>query len=124
MDFGHDAQHAALGEDRGAVVERGAVAQRNARDDGEGQLARGPHDLGQRLVGRVEQGGLQQQIAARVSGDGQLGEDDDLHTAARGLLGQSDDAPGVVRAVGDPHQRNGRGDFQKTEIIQFIKVKG
>ena len=117
MGLGHDAQHLALREDHGAVVEPLAVAQGRADDDDQRQLARGADRLRQRLVGRVEQQGLQQQIAARVARHGQLGEDDDLDASLRGLLGQRDDAGRVAVAVGDPHFGNGRRDLQKSEII-------
>ena len=74
-------------------------------------------------VGRVEQCGLQQQVAAGVGRDAQFGERHDLDAPPGGLLGHRRHALGVVVAVADPQMRDCRGDLQKTEIVHFVKVK-
>jgi len=123
VGLGHDAEHASLREDYGAVVEGGAVAQGRADKQRQRQFARRPHDLFQRGVGRIEQGRLQQQVAAGVACYGEFGERDDFDAPPGGFLGQPDDARRVVFAVGDPHLRNGRRDFQKTEIIHPVVIE-
>ena len=119
VGLGHDAQDASLREYDGAVVERRTVTQREADDQRQREFARGFGQFGQGLVGRVEQRGLQQQIAARVAGHGQLGECHDLHAALCRVVGERCDPLRIVGAVADLHLRNGRRDFEKSEMIQF-----
>ena len=122
VGLGNHAQHTPLREDHGAVVERRPVAQRGARDQREGQFARGAHQALQRLVGRVEQRLLQQEVAAGVGRDAQLGEHHDLDASPGGLFGHRRHPFGVVVAVGDPHVRNGRRYLEKTEIVHKRSV--
>ena len=121
IGFGNHAQHFALREDHGAVVERRPVAQGSACDQREGEFARGAHQAFQRLVGRVEQRLLQQEIAAGVGRDAQFGERHDLDAPPGGLLGHRRHPFGVVVAVGDPHVRNGRRYLEKTEIVHRLR---
>ena len=72
-------------------------------------------------VGRVEQCGLQQQVAAGVGRDAQFGERHDLDAPPGGLLGHRRHPFGVVVAVGDPHVRNGRRHLEKTEIVHRLR---
>ena len=121
IGFGNHAQHFALREDHGAVVERRPVAQGSACDQREGEFARGAHQAFQRLVGRVEQRLLQQEVAAGVGRDAQFGERHDLDAPPGGLLGHRRHPFGVVVAVGDPHVRNGRRHLEKTEIVHRLR---
>lgn len=59
------------------------MAQGSACDQREGEFARGAHQAFQRLVGRVEQRLLQQEVAAGVGRDAQFGERHDLDAPAR-----------------------------------------
>ena len=117
VGLGDHAQHLALREDHGAVVERRSVAQGGPGDQREGEFARGAHEAFQRFVGRVEQRGLQHEVAARVGRHAQFGECRDLDAPPGGLLGHRRHALGVVVAVADPQMRDRRGDLQKTEIV-------
>ena len=93
------------------------MAQGGSGDQREGEFARGAHEAFQRFVGRVEQRGLQHEVAARVGRHAQFGECRDLDAPPGGLLGHRRHALGVVVAVADPQMRDRRGDLQKTEIV-------
>ena len=118
--LGNDAQHASLREDRGAVVERRAVAQRETGDERERKFARRADEPSERFVRGVEQRGLQQQVAARVARDAEFGEHRDLDAPLRGLFGQSGHALRIVVAVADAEMRDGRRDLQESESIHRI----
>ena len=117
VGLGYDAQHTALRENDGAVVERRAVAQGGAGDDDQRQFARGFYQPRKGFVGRVEQRRQQQQVGAGVGRDGQFGKRDDLDAPLRGLFGHRGDPLGVEVAVADPYVRHRCRHFQKTEII-------
>ena len=121
VGLGYDAQHTALRENDGAVVERRAVAQGGAGDDDQRQFARGFYQPRKGFVGRVEQRLLQQEVAAGVGRDAQFGERHDLDAPPGGLLGHRRHPFGVVVAVGDPHVRNGRRHLEKTEIVHRLR---
>ena len=116
----HNPEDLALGHDHGTVVEGRAVAQRRPDDQCQGKFARCLGEPGQGLVGRVEQRGLQQQVAACVGRHAQFGEDDDLHAAACGLLGQCRRAFHIIGAVADPQGGDRRRDLQKSEIVHLF----
>ena len=97
------------------------MAQGGPGDQREGEFARGAHEAFQRFVGRVEQRGLQHEVAARVGRHAQFGECRDLDAPPGGLLGHRRHALGVVVAVADPQMRDRRGHFQKSKGIHSYR---
>ena len=115
--LGHHAEQAPLGHNRRAVVEPVLVPQRKTDDECERQLARLAHNLAQRLVRRIEQRGLQEEVGAGVARDGQFGEGDQFDAPPCGLLRQRHDALGIARAVGHRNLRHRRRNLYKSVVV-------
>ena len=75
-----DGLHTAVGADRARVRE---VAVEPGRPDERDDARRGARDLLQRLAGRVDEAGAEQEILGRIAGDRELREDDEIAPAAR-----------------------------------------
>ena len=98
--FGHDAQHPAAAQDGGAVVQAVAHAQRQPHGHEQLPAARGAQHQAERAARRVLQGVLQEQVAAGIARQAQLGQHEQHGAVARGPLDQRGGRLRVVPAVG------------------------
>ena len=102
------------------VEQLAANAQRQANDDGSVELCRlVPHGF-ERSERAVEQRLLQEQVAAGVAGQAQLGKHNQLCALVCGLLCQRDDFRSIIGTVG--HTQRGRSgcNFDKSVLHSSI----
>ena len=78
------------------------------------QFRRFAADGTERLHRALEQRFLQEQIAAGIAGQAQLGECDELRAFGSGLLRQLYDLRGIICTVRDVQIRRCRGNFDKS----------
>jgi hypothetical protein len=93
-----DGLHLAAGADGAGVVE---VAVEVGEVDERDGVVRGAGDRVQRLVCRAHEPRPQQQVLGRVTGDGELREEDEVGLGAAGLLDRLEDSRAVAVEVAD-----------------------
>ena len=99
--FRHEGQHRTGIDHRRRVVQLAAHTQRQTDHNNGLQLCRFAANSTERLHCALEQGFLQEQIAAGIAGQAQLGERDQLRTFGSGLLCLLDDLGSIIFAVRD-----------------------
>ena len=114
MGFRHERQHVTGVYDSSHIVQLTAHAQRQTDYDDSRKLCGLAADRVQRVQCALEQRFLQEQIAAGIAGQAQLGERDELRAFGSGLLRQLYDLSGVICAVRDVQIRRCRGNFDKS----------
>ena len=121
--LGRDAEQPPAVHDRGDVVDPVAAADGQADDEHRQQVRRRRDDLGQRGLGRVEQGVLQKDVLDRVAGERQLRVDDEPDALVGALAGRRQDGGGVGRGVGDDGAQRGGGDAEEAVPIGRAEVR-
>ena len=114
MGFRHERQHVTGIDDSGHIIQLAAHTQRQADHDDGFQLCRFAADRVQRLQRTLEQHFLQEQIAAGIAGQAQLGERDELRAFGSGLLRQLYNLRGIICTVRSVQIRGCRGNFDKS----------
>ena len=114
MGFRHERQHVTGIYDSSHIIQLAAHAQRQTDYDDSRKLCGLAADRVQRVQCALEQRFLQEQIAAGIAGQAQLGERDELRAFGSGLLRQLYDLSGVICAVRDVQIRRCRGNFDKS----------
>ena len=97
--FGGKAEEAAAAEDGGAVIQRAAHRHGHARHCEDREIGRAGNQTGQLLLGRLQQGALEKEIAAGVAREAELGEYDGLHALRGGGADQGFHGAGVAAAI-------------------------
>ena len=121
--LGRDAEQPPAVHDRGDVVDPVAAADGQADDEHRQQVGRRRDDLGQRGLGRVEQGVLQKDVLDRVAGERQFRVDDEPDALVGALASRRQDGGGVGRGVGDDGAQRGGGDAEEAVPIQRAEVR-
>ena len=114
MGFRHERQHVTGIDDSGHIIQLAAHAQRQTDYDDSRKLCGLAADRVQRVQCALEQRFLQEQVAAGIAGQAQLGERDELRALCGGLLGQLYDFGNIIFAVRDVQIRRCRGNFDKS----------
>ena len=97
--FGGKAEEAAAAEDGGAVIQRAAHRHGHARHCEDREIGRAGDQPGQLLLGRLQQGALEKEIAAGVAREAELREHDSLHALRGGGADQGFHGAGVAAAI-------------------------
>ena len=114
MGFRHERQHVTGIDDSGHIIQLAAHAQRQTDYDDSRKLCGLAADGTERLHRALEQRFLQEQVAAGIAGQAQLGECDELRAFGSGLLRQLYDLRGIICTVRDVQIRRCRGNFDKS----------
>ena len=114
VGFRHKRQHVTGVYDSSHIVQLAAHAQRQTDYDDSRKLCGLAADRAQRVQCALEQRFLQEQIAAGIAGQTQLGERDELRALCGGLLRQLYDLRGIICTVRDVQIRRCRGNFDKS----------
>ena len=114
MGFRHERQHVTGIDDSGHIIQLAAHAQRQTDYDDSRKLCGLAADRVQRVQCALEQRFLQEQVAAGIAGQAQLGERDELRALCGGLLRQLYDLRGIICTVRDVQIRRCRGNFDKS----------
>ena len=114
VGFRHKRQHVTGVYDSSHIVQLAAHAQRQTDYDDSRKLCGLAADRVQRVQCALEQRFLQEQIAAGIAGQAQLGECDKLRALCGGLLRQLYDLRGIICTVRDVQIRRCRGNFDKS----------
>ena len=114
VGFRDERQNVACVHDSRNVIQLALDAQRQTDYDDSRKLCGLAADRVQRVQCALEQRFLQEQIAAGIAGQAQLGERDELRAFGSGLLRQLYDLSGVICAVRDVQIRRCRGNFDKS----------
>ena len=114
MGFRHERQHVTGIDDSGHIIQLAAHAQRQTDYDDSRKLCGLAADRVQRIQCALEQRFLQEQVAAGIAGQAQLGERDELRAFGSGLLRQLYDLKGIICAVRSVQIRRCRGNFDKS----------
>ena len=114
MGFRHKRQHVTGIDDSSHIIQLTAHAQRQTDYDDSRKLCGLAADRVQRVQCALEQRFLQEQVAAGVAGQAQLGECDELRAFGSGLLRQLYDLRGIICTVRDVQIRRCRGNFDKS----------
>ena len=99
MGFRHERQHVTGIDDSGHIIQLAAHAQRQTDYDDSRKLCGLAADRVQRVQCALEQRFLQEQVAAGIAGQAQLGERDELRAFGSGLLRQLYDLRGIICTV-------------------------
>ena len=114
MGFRHKRQHVTGIDDSSHIIQLTAHAQRQTDYDDSRKLCGLAADRVQRVQCALEQRFLQEQVAAGVAGQAQLGECDELRALRGGLLRQLYDLRGIICTVRSVQIRRCRGNFDKS----------
>ena len=114
VGFRHKRQHVTGIDDSGHIIQLAAHTQRQADHDDSRKLCGLAADRAQRVQCALEQRFLQEQVAAGIAGQAQLGERDELRAFGSGLLRQLYDFGNIIFAVRDVQIRRCRGNFDKS----------
>ena len=114
MGFRHERQHVTGVYDSSHIVQLTAHAQRQTDYDDSRKLCGLAADRVQRLQCALEQRFLQEQVAAGIAGQAQLGECDELRAFGSGLLRQLYDLRGIICTVRSVQIRRCCGNFDKS----------
>ena len=114
MGFRHERQHVTGIDDSGHVIQLAAHAQRQTDYDDSRKLCGLAADRVQRVQCALEQRFLQEQVAAGIAGQAQLGECDELRAFGSGLLRQLYDLRGIICTVRSVQIRRCCGNFDKS----------
>jgi hypothetical protein len=122
--LGRRAQQPPAVHDGRDVVDAVPVAHRQAYEKHREQVRRARDDLGERRVGGVEEGVLQQDVLERVAGQRQLREDDQPHALVVALPRGGQHGRGVGRRVADHGTQRGGRHAQEAVPVEGAKVLG
>ena len=116
IGLGHQAQDLPLVDDRRAVVELAVprIFHRQAQGGEHIQVLGGLQHGGQALLRPFQQGVLEEQVAAGVPGEAQLGQGQHPHPLLVGLPHEGKNLLRIVTAVGHPDLRGAGGHFDKS----------
>ena len=114
VGLGHKTQQLPAAQHSGAVVQLAVHHQRQTHQRDHIQLFCFVQQGAQSVQCALLQRALQEQIAAGVAGQAELGKHRQLHAAGGGILQAGKDLPGVICAVRHPQSGGESGSFQKT----------
>ena len=114
MDLGHKCQHSTMHNRRGNIIQLAIITHRQTNHNNRLQFRRFAADGTERLHRALEQRFLQEQIAAGIAGQAQLGERDELRAFGSGLLCLLYDLGSIIFAVRNVQIRRCRGNFDKS----------
>ena len=112
-------QSAAVEEDCGVEGRLSVLAaggQRHAREDGGGQLARGPGQFVDCGTAAGKEAGFLKEIGGRITADGKLGEDGEARALLRRAAAGGNDLLEISREIPDRGIDLGQCDLHKSSL--------
>ena len=114
MGLGHECQYSTMHNRYCNIIQLAIITHWQANHNNSLQFRRFAADSTERLQRALKQRFLQEQVAAGIAGQAQLGECDELRAFGSGLLGQLYDLRGIICAVRSVQIRCCRGNFDKS----------
>ena len=105
------------------VVEPPARAHRRAHEQHRRQVAAFGQDARHRLLHRLQQRGLLQQVVDRVGRQAELREQHDGGTGSRGAAGHGQRLPGIERGIGHAHPWRADGRAHEAVGVDVVESR-